>query len=144
MYDEDMRQVGMVALCKAANAWDEVKGKFSTFAITCIYHELCYELNKRKKHKNVTSLNQTILADADGTLTLEDVLIGEDDTDMIALADYEVFRTTLNETEIQVLELLEEGLNGLQVAEQLNRNHQWVNQIKRRINYKWRKYNGND
>ena len=48
--DEDMIQVGMVGLCKAADKYDERKVKFSTFACVCIRNAIRDELKKRQKY----------------------------------------------------------------------------------------------
>lgn len=54
--DEDMIQVGMVGLVKAADKFDESKSKFSTFAVLCIRHAIQDELRKRNKEPKMMSL----------------------------------------------------------------------------------------
>lgn len=58
--DEDLVQVGRIALWKSAKRYDPDKGKFSTYAYKAIYHAMLKELSKRK---NDVSLNTTVAGD---------------------------------------------------------------------------------
>ena len=48
MGDEDLVQVGRIALWRSAKRYDPDKGKFSTYAYKAIYHQMLKELSKRK------------------------------------------------------------------------------------------------
>ena len=53
---EDLEQIGMLGLCKAAITFDESKGsKFSTYASRCIDNEILMYLRKNKRRKNIFS-----------------------------------------------------------------------------------------
>ena len=58
--DEDLVQVGRIALWKSAKRYDPDKGKFSTYAYKAIYHAMLKELSKRKSE---TSLNAPVAGD---------------------------------------------------------------------------------
>lgn len=47
---EDLQQLGAVGLWKAANAYDETKGRFSTYAVYAIKNEILAELLQNKKN----------------------------------------------------------------------------------------------
>lgn len=49
--DEDIYQCGLIGLWKAAKGYNEQRGKFSTFAIRCIYTSIVEELRKRGAQK---------------------------------------------------------------------------------------------
>ena len=60
--DDDLVQIGRIALWKSAKRYDPDKGKFSTYAYKVIYHAMLKELGKRK---NEVSLNTPVVGDED-------------------------------------------------------------------------------
>lgn len=58
--DDDLVQVGRIALWKSAKRCNPDKGKFSTYAYKVIYHAMLKELGKRK---NEISLNTPIIGE---------------------------------------------------------------------------------
>lgn len=137
--DEDLQQVGMLGLCKAANTWDEEKSKFSTYASKCILNEINFEFKRRKKHSGVLSLDKEVGVEDGAVKTFGDFIIGEDDVDFI---DYKGFLSTLSDRQTDVLELSERGFDTDDIADMLDVSTQSVNASKRQIKLKWRKYNG--
>ena len=68
-YDEDLVQCGMIGLIHAADRYDAIKGKFSTYASHCISNEIRRELKRRDKYRNEVSLDA--LMDSDSINELE-------------------------------------------------------------------------
>jgi len=80
-YWEELRACGNLGLAKAAATFSPENGAcFSTYASTCIHHEICKMLRKHKKHRVVTVSLDDILAGTD-SMRLHDVL--PDDTDLL-------------------------------------------------------------
>jgi len=82
---EELRSCGNLGLAKAAATFLPENGAcFSTYASTCIHHEICKMLRKHKKHRVVTVSLDDILAGTNG-MRLHDVL--PDDTDLLETVD---------------------------------------------------------
>lgn len=67
--DDDMYQIGMIALWKAIEAYDFSKSKFSTYAVKCIRNAIGCELRRlnRKSIKNEVFISDLAFEDdADG------------------------------------------------------------------------------
>ena len=62
-HDEDVYQSGMIGLCKAADASDSIKTKFSAYAARCILNEINNEFTRRKKYNNEVSLDTIMYND---------------------------------------------------------------------------------
>ena len=137
--DEDLQQVGMLGLCKAANTWNEEKSKFSTYASKCILNEINFEFKRRKKHSGTLSLDKELGVEDGAMKTFGDLIVGEDD---VGFVDYKGFLTTLSDRQKDVLELSERGFDTDDIADMLDVSTQSVNASKRQIKLKWRKYNG--
>lgn len=139
--DEDIIQSGMMGLCHAAINFNG-SCKFSSFAVPCIKHAILNEFARRRKHLSTLSLDYIQNEDEDDR-EFGGCIVGEDDTEILYSSNFNIFREQLTDHELQVLELLEDGLTGRDAAKKLGISPQRVNQIKRRIYHKWRKYNGN-
>lgn len=56
--EEDYFQVGMIGLVKADKKYNSSAGKFSTFACSCIYNEICSFIKKEQRsNKEFTNCN---------------------------------------------------------------------------------------
>jgi RNA polymerase sigma factor (sigma-70 family) len=141
--DEDLQQIGMIGLCKAADAYDPEKAKFSTLATHAILNEIKRELRKTfttKRLGSVVSLNECI-TDSDGSCcTLEDYIPGDEDVDYCY--SRELFKK-LDEREREILELLEQGYSQIEIAKKMKISKQKVSAMCRKIQLKWRKYYAN-
>lgn len=114
-YDEDLAQVGILGLCKAAMKWDESKGLFSTFAGQCIRNEIRLEFRSRRKEVDTIPLDTQIECDSDN-LTLGDMLEGGEDTDVTQFT-VEAFLKTLTADERVVYNLKARGYKRKEIAE---------------------------
>lgn len=114
--DEDMVAIGYLALCEAANRWDENRGKFSSFAYQCILNRFRVEFRNRKRKPVTVSLNNETRDFDNEPIEYQDILVGEPD---IGYVDYETAYSKLSPGEREVLELTSLGLNSVEIAEQL-------------------------
>ena len=131
--DEDLAQSASLGLCQAANNWDETKGLFSTYAGKCIRNEINKEFIRRKPHSKNISLQTTLTE----KLTLDEVLVGEED---VVIMD-ELFYDTLIDEEIKAFELYYVGYSADEIAEEMGCKIQKANKLLRIIKKKWEKFN---
>ena len=73
---EDLEQIGMLGLCKAAATFDESKGvKFGTYAARCIDNEIKMFLRANRNNFNLPHLEDVLKTDSDGSeLTIADIV----------------------------------------------------------------------
>ena len=143
VHDEDIIQCGMLGLCKAAQKWDEEKGKWSTFAITCIRNDIRHEFARRAKHKDVLSLDYTLTGE-DGETTWLETLSYDDGEDMSVNESWNSFFNSLSPVERDIIKGYYDGRTASSIGEDLGMSSATVNQHKRKIMRKWRAYNGQD
>jgi RNA polymerase sigma factor (sigma-70 family) len=136
--DEDLIQAGMLGLCKAANAWDETKGIFSSFAVKGIYFEICKEFKRRKRQKFTYSLDYEYSYLENEPSTLGDVLVGDSDVDWF---DYESFYDVLTEKERVIVDMKLQGLTGREIAKTIGGSNQNVSACLRRARKRLEKAN---
>lgn len=139
--NEDIIQEGMLGLCKAADTFDESKSKFTTYACTCIYNQIKLWFRNNKKHFNNLSLDYLTTNEECESIPLVDMIIGDDDVDYV---DIESLFGKLSERERNVCELAYLGYNNCAIAEKLGISRQNVGAIKRKIENRVRKRNGNN
>lgn len=121
--DEDLVQVGMIGLCKAADAWDEEKGTFANFAVNCIYNTMCKEFRYRNRQKLTYSLDYAYSDSEDESMTLGDILVGDSDVDWV---DVGGLYNLLTEQERVIVDMKRMGLNQREIAERLGVSRQTV------------------
>lgn len=115
--DEDITQVGMIGLCKAAKNYDENRGTFSTFAGKCIKNEINRELRNRNKRIPTLSLDYEYRGGEDSeSFNLTETLLGDLDVEYIDLSHV---YSKLNETGTKVLDLLLMGLSPKEVSKEV-------------------------
>lgn len=114
--DEDLVQVGMIGLCKAADSWSEDKGAFSTFATSCIHNTICMEFKYRNRQKATYSLDYTYSDSEDEPTTLGDMLIGTSDVDWV---DIDELYSALSEKERLIVEMKRRGLTKYEISKRL-------------------------
>lgn len=136
-YDEDLRQIGLLGLCKAAMKWDESKGAFSTFACRCIRNEIRLEFRNRLKQVETVSLETKIENRITGDqLTLEDVIDSGEDSDMTEFT-VESFINTLTTEERVVYYLKARGYTHKEISEVSGYNPTRVKEILKSIRIKY-------
>lgn len=137
--DEDIVQTGMVALCKAANTWDEEKGAFSTYAVLCIQNGIRHYFRDNKKHKNILSLDYEVRGKDGEPKEFGDLLVGEEDVDYVNVEDV---YNNLSSKDKEIFNLRCAGMNNTDIGKYLGCSHQAIQQRVRKIRKIWRKVNG--
>ena len=135
-FDEDMQQIGMIGLCRAADNYDPTKGKFSTFATQYIINEVRHEF-RRLSTQSRTGTEVSVDLEVADDCTLEDMLVGDTDVDY---CDREMLFKTLKPKERKVAELLEQGYSQAEISRQLGYTRSNVSFLARNIKRKWRKF----
>lgn len=130
--DEDLTQIGMIGLCKAAQTWNPEKSKFSGYAVACIKNDIRAELKKRIKQIEPMSI-ETKITDCDA-LTLENCLLSEDDVSMV---DFNLFYNTLNDKDKQVLQYRKAGLVCREIGEITGVSHTAIDNRLRKMKRMW-------
>lgn len=136
--DEDIIQTGMLALCNAANTFDESKSKFTTYASRSIRNEINLELRRRKKHRGVLSLDYEVNTNEGGRTTFGDLQVGDED---VVYVDDVRFYESLTPDEQLVFEKDQRGFSPDEIAESNGWSLQKVWKTLRTIQIKWRKFN---
>ena len=87
--DEDMKQWALLGLWRACITYQEDKGRFSTYAGTCIQNSMWSELRKRRQYSKLgtVSLDAPIVETDDAALSLQGML--EDHTAEINPIDWD-------------------------------------------------------
>lgn len=128
--DEDIIQTGMVGLCVAAERYDDTIGTFAGFAYSCIRNAILKELQNRKKHYGVMSLDYEVVGDDGERTPMVELIMGDED---VAYVDVSVDLSRLTETQRQIYKLLVMGVEPNEIAKRLNTTHQNVVMTKRKI-----------
>lgn len=136
-YDEDLVQIGRLALVEAADRWDESKSEFGTFAWTVVTNAIRLEFRRRNKDWRVVSLNNYVNPGDDSeVLTYEDTLRGDDD---VNYCDHDGYYSLLTDKERELADLLRSGLSVPEIARLWNCSRETVYTHRRRMILKWRK-----
>ncbi|MFA6860218.1 MAG: RNA polymerase sporulation sigma factor SigK [Clostridia bacterium] len=111
---DDLISVGTIGLIKGINTYEEGKGsQLSTYAARCIENEILMLLRTSKKHRQVSSLQETLGTDKDGNeIELMDIIASMDEEleDIVAkgmLQDKieKIISENLNEREQEIIKL---------------------------------------
>ena len=113
--DEDIIQCGMLGLCTAAKCWNN-EGQFATYARKCILNEMKQEFIRRKKHREVLSLDYPSKNDDYDNLSLGDCIVGSEDVDWV---DVDGIRGSLSCADQQIFDLKRSGMKTKEIAERL-------------------------
>lgn len=138
--DEDIKQVGMIGLIKAADKWEESKGTFTTFTVGCIRNEIRYELRNRKKHTGCLSLDYVYRDADDDAVTLGESLIGDEN---VPYVNFDDFYDELSTRQKRIVDLTKCGLSSSQIGDSLRVSNKTINTEIRKIKRKWESINGN-
>lgn len=138
--NQDVIQNGYVGLIKAVDSFDESAGNaFSTYAARCIFNEIAMDLRRQNKYAKDISLHAVITNGdtRDDSLTIEDILMYEDDYTSIYIQE---FVRCLDEREITVLRYLMDGKTQKYVSDQLGMTRSNVCRIVKVMRSKWKEY----
>lgn len=132
-YDDDIIQVGIIALWKAINKFNESKGcSFSSFAVKIIRNSIITHLKTKEFRHNITLVSYE-----------ECINNNSKETKILSIPDNKIYQTLLNKeidinkidfTPVQkkIIELLMLGFNQTEVANMVNKSKQSINiQIKK-------------
>ena len=143
-HNEDMIQEGMLGLIKAADSWDESKSKFSTYASTCILNTIKNWLKAESKHYGVRSLDYQIPTDEGDLVPLLEIIEDENSLDFDVVQKYTLFYKRLTEEENEILRLRMQDFTYKEIGEMFGCSRTTIRKIIKKIEMKWRKFNGND
>jgi RNA polymerase sporulation-specific sigma factor len=144
LHNEDVVQQGMLGLVKAADAWDESKSKFSTYASKCILNEIRLWFRSECKHIDVQSLDYEISTDDGEFATVADLIACDDGMDYDLFHSYLLFQRTLTDQEKEIIRLKLEDFTQTEIAEMLGCSRPNICRIIKKIGMKWRRFNGNN
>lgn len=132
--DEDLIQVGRVALWKSAKRYNPDRGKFSTYAYKSIYHAMLKELGKRKAE---VSLNTPIAEDKG--LELQDVLPNPNDAFCGSELRFELtdFLETITKRRKEILLRVIKGETRKEIAVALNVSYDLITKEMKEITNQW-------
>lgn len=136
--DEDLVQVGRIALWKCAKRFDPDKGKFSTYAYKSIWHAMLTELGKRKSE---VSLN-TIVVDEVEKIEFQDTIADlRQNLDGLDLRfELEDFFKTLTARQKEILTLKCKGNTNRDIKERLSISDYIVCRELKKIKVQWKIY----
>ena len=139
---EEFYDIAAIGLCKAAQAYNESKGRFSTLAYTVIRNEVILEMRNRNLQKsgpkNVLSLDFSEV-EGDENVTLEQALAQEGDleTDVLNKIVLQNFIQTLNTREKDVIFKTYHGLSAPEIARHYNVSCTRIKQIRKKVKDKY-------
>jgi RNA polymerase sporulation-specific sigma factor len=137
--DEDIIQIGMVGLCRAATSYDDSKGQFSTYAIVKIRSAISYEFRKDNKRVKTISLDGDRDAEHGDVYTLQELVAGDVDEGYV---DVKPMYQVLDVRQREIFDLLRQGKNMAEIGRIMGVSHQRIHQQVRIIRKKWNKVMG--
>lgn len=138
-----------IGLCKAAMAFDETKGQFSTFAYITMLNEYNGVLRHNKTSgiipvQNIVSMNTRMVSD-DGNSVVEFGDMFPDDVDIekdTVETDYILFlcNKICHPQEQEVIRLLADGFTQSEIAEKVGVSRQRIGQLMNKIRARLKEY----
>lgn len=129
--NEDITQVGMLGLCKAATTWDSSKSVFSTYACICIHNEIRYYFRSNIHTGDVLSLDY----EYEGGTTLSEAIEG--DNDVASTVTFEDFLEGESDRTKLVIKLFARGYNSKEISDITGLKRKTISRIKRLTHKKW-------
>lgn len=144
LFDEDVQQLGRLALWKACVSYDKDASKFSTYACNCIKNELIMHIRTMNTQKRIpknaflVSLDQRAFKsdELDETMLLE-VIPGDND---VTFMDLEGFWKSLSFIERDIIRCKFRGMTRPEIATKLGISHTTVWRHTVSIRKKWDMY----
>ena len=135
--DDDLIQVGRIALWRCAKRYDPDRGKFSTYAYKAIYHAMLKELSKRKSD---VSLNAPVADEEELELqdTIADLKQSLEGVELrFELTD---FMQTLTPRRNKILKLKAKGQTRKEIAVILGVSYDLITKEMKEINAQWKAF----
>lgn len=139
IHDEDLKQIGMLGLCKAAMTFDETKGLFSTYSFKVIKNEIGMEFRRRRKPPQTISLNYEIEGPDGNHSEMLNLIVGDNDVDYF---DFKPFYDRLTATDKVILNARLNGKSQKKIAEILGMGQPGVSRRIKSIKQSWSKFYG--
>lgn len=144
--DEDLEQEGFIALCRAAEKFDDTKDtKFSTFACSTIHNYLRHYftgLSRQKRTANLVSLDLEIKHDDGSGDMLHEVIEDKKADSLFKQCEIENFIADLGDREREIVRLRREGLTNEEIGELFGFSNGHIGRLVREMRAKWRKEYG--
>lgn len=140
--DEDVIQEGMVGLVKAADRWDESKGKFSTFASKCILNQIKRYFIVQSRHFYQLSLDTVLPVNSldDGTsATFADLVVDESGDVDFELIEDEEFVSELDDLDREILAYYQKGYRQFEICKILGIHKSTVHARIAKMRKRWEK-----
>ena len=133
--DDDLVQVGRIALWRCAKRFDPDKGKFSTYAYKAIYHQMLKELGKRKTE---VSLNTPVMLEEE--CELQDLISDQKQSfEGVELRfELEDFYKTLTPRRQEVLKRRAAGQTIKEIAHGLGVSDDTISREMKKIKHQWK------
>lgn len=128
LQDEDIIQTGMLGLCMAADKWEESKGKFSSFAYSCIRNAILNEFRRRNKHVGVLSLDYEATGSGGERVPFSDFVVGDEDVTYI-----DDCYQKLTPLQAKIMDALKKGMTPKEVAKAVGTTTQNVHFTRRKV-----------
>ena len=143
-FDEDLQQIGKMALWKACICFDSERGKFSSYACMCIHNDIAMELRsrnciKRRGEENdiLISLDAPVRKFESEKIRIADTVPGDPD---VNFCDLEGLWKSLNKKEQDVVRELFLGKKHKQIAKDLGISRSYVSRLVGQVRKKWAEY----
>lgn len=135
--DDDLVQVGRIALWRSAKRYDPDKGKLSTYAYKAIYHQMLKELSKRKTE---VSLNIPVIGEEDCELQdlIPDLKDGVEGSGL--RFELEDFHKTLTPRRQDVMKRKAKGETRKEIAQALGVSYDLIVKEMKEINKQWKAF----
>ena len=138
---EEYYDILAIGLCKAAMAFDDDKGKFSTFAFKCMSNELGSYFNHMKTQR---AIPEALIFSYDAPINDSGDCLLETFPTKYSIQDavmnnimIKKFKNALDKNEENIVRLLVSGMNQCEIARYLKCSRQNINRYTARIRNKW-------
>lgn len=131
-YDEfdDLVQEGMVALCKAAKTYQEIKGRFTSYACACIENQIGMFARKRMTERRHTAESLDVrFGDGEESFTMEGIADIERVEDAYGAILLREAVGALDGRKRRIMMLYMAGFRQVEIAEKLGISQSYVSRI---------------
>lgn len=128
-YDEDMQQVGRIAIWRAALNYDKEKGAWSTYCLKALDRSMGREIGRRRRQSQLKVVSLETPMGEDDDMELKDII--PDTYDHFGLAEVDILDKTnvLKPKELEVMLMRRDGYLYKEIAEAIGCSKQNVDRI---------------